>query len=40
MSRLDETGSFKNLYSTEERPNEDGQIESTLVMVYVPEAPK
>ena len=40
MSRLDETGAFKDLYSTEERPNEDGQIESTLAMVYVPEAPK
>ena len=40
MSRLDETGAFKDLYSTEERPNEDGQIESLLSMVYVPEAPK
>jgi type IV pilus assembly PilN-like protein len=40
MSRLDETGAFKNLYSTEERPNEDNQIESELTMVYVPEAPK
>ena len=40
MSRLDETGAFKELYSTEERPNEDNQIESTLTMVYVPEAPK
>jgi len=40
MSRLDETGAFKDLYSTEERPNEDNQIESVLTMVYVPEAPK
>jgi type IV pilus assembly protein PilN len=40
MSRLDETGAFKDLYSTEERPNEDGQIESVLSMVYTPEAPK
>ena len=40
MTRLDETGAFKNLYSTEERPNDDGQIESILEMVYVPEAPK
>jgi hypothetical protein len=40
MLRLDETGAFKDLYSTQERPNEDGQIESTLAMVYVPEAPK
>lgn len=38
MSRLDDTGAFKNLYSTEERPNEDNQIESALTMVYVPEA--
>jgi Tfp pilus assembly protein PilN len=40
MSRLDETGAFKELYSTEERPNEDNQIESVLTMVYVPEAQK
>jgi Tfp pilus assembly protein PilN len=40
MSRLDETGAFKELYSTEERPNEDNQIESVLTMVYVPEARK
>ena len=40
MSRLDETGAFKNLYSTEERPNEDDQIESVLTMQYVAEAPK
>jgi Tfp pilus assembly protein PilN len=40
MSQLDETGAFKNLYSTQERPNEDNQIESVLTMVYVPEAPK
>ena len=40
MSQLDETGAFKELYSTEERPNEDGQIESVLTMVYVPEAQK
>jgi Tfp pilus assembly protein PilN len=40
MSRLDETGAFKNLYSTEERPNEDNQIESVLTMVYLPEAAK
>jgi hypothetical protein len=40
MKRLDETGAFKDLYSTEERPNEDGQIESALSMVYLPEAPK
>ena len=39
MARLDETGAFKDLFD-EERPNEDGQIESTLTMVYVPEAPK
>jgi Tfp pilus assembly protein PilN len=38
MSRLDETGAFRNLYATEERPNEDNQIESELTMVYVPEA--
>ena len=36
MSRLDETGAFKNLYSTEERPNEDNQIESVLTMTYGP----
>jgi hypothetical protein len=40
MKRLDETGAFKDLFSTEERPNEDGQIESVLSMVYLPEAPK
>jgi Tfp pilus assembly protein PilN len=40
MSQLDETGAFRDLYSTEERPNEDGQIESALTMIYVPEAPK
>jgi len=40
MSRLDETGAFRDLYSTEERPNEDDQIESVLTMVYVPEAQK
>jgi Tfp pilus assembly protein PilN len=40
MSRLDETGSFKNLYATEDRPNEDNQVESVLTMVYVPEAKK
>jgi Tfp pilus assembly protein PilN len=40
MKRLDETGAFKNLYSTDERPNDEGQIESVLTMIYVPEAPK
>jgi hypothetical protein len=40
MSRLDETGAFKELYSTDERPNEDDQIESALTMLYVPEAQK
>jgi Tfp pilus assembly protein PilN len=40
MKRLDETGSFKNVYSVDERPNDEGQIESALTMVYVPEAPK
>lgn len=40
MKRLDETGAFKDLYSTDERPNEEGQIESALTMVYTPEAPK
>jgi Tfp pilus assembly protein PilN len=40
MSRLDATGAFKNLYSTEERPNETGQIESLLTMDYVSEAPR
>ena len=38
MSRLDATSAFKNLYSTEERPNEEGQIDSMLTMDYVPEA--
>jgi len=38
--RLDETGAFKDLYSTDERPNDEGQIESALTMIYVPEAPK
>lgn len=37
MSRLDETGAFRDLFSTQERPNEDNQIESTLQMIYVPE---
>ena len=37
MSRLDETAAFKDLYVTQERPNEEGQIESVLTMVYVPE---
>ena len=40
MSKLDETGAFKDLYSTDERPNEEGQIESVLSMVYMPEAAK
>ena len=40
MKRLDETGAFKDLYSTDERPNDEGQIESALTMIYVPEAPK
>lgn len=40
MKRLDETGAFKDLYSTDERPNDEGQIESSLTMIYVPEAPK
>jgi hypothetical protein len=40
MKRLDETGAFKELYSTDERPNDQGQIESSLTMIYVPEAPK
>jgi Tfp pilus assembly protein PilN len=38
MQRLDETGAFRDLYSTEERPNEDNQIESVLTMIYVPKA--
>ena len=37
MSRLDETGSFKDVYSTEERPNEENEIDSVLTMMYVPE---
>ena len=37
MSRLDETGVFRDLFSTQERPNEDNQIESILQMVYTPE---
>jgi hypothetical protein len=37
MSRLDETGAFRDLFSTQERPNEDNQIESVLQMLYVPE---
>jgi Tfp pilus assembly protein PilN len=40
MKRLDETGAFKDLYSIDERPNDDDQIESVLTMIYVPEAPK
>jgi Tfp pilus assembly protein PilN len=40
MKRLDDTGAFKDVYSVDERPNDDGQIESTLTMIYVPEAPK
>jgi Tfp pilus assembly protein PilN len=36
MSRLDETGAFRDLFSTQERPNEDNQIESVLQMLYVP----
>jgi hypothetical protein len=40
MKRLDETGAFKDLYSVDERPNDEGQIESVLTMIYVPEAPK
>jgi len=40
MKRLDETGAFKDLYSTEERPNEEGQIESGLTMIYIPESSK
>ena len=35
MKRLDDTGAFKDLYSTDERPNEDNQIESILTMRYV-----
>ncbi len=37
MQRLDATGAFKDLYVTEERPNEDNQIESVLTMLYVAE---
>ena len=40
MSRLDATGAFTNLYSTDEHPNDAGQIESVLTMVYQPEAAK
>src|SRR4029077_21001082 len=40
MKRLDDTGAFKNLYSTDERPNEDNHIEQTLTVVYVPEGRK
>jgi hypothetical protein len=36
MSRLDDTGAFQNLFSSQERPNEDNQIESALQMIYVP----
>jgi Tfp pilus assembly protein PilN len=37
MASLDETGAFQDLFSREERPNEDNQIESVLEMIYVPE---
>jgi hypothetical protein len=40
MKRLDDTGAFRNVYSVDERPNDEGQIESTLTMMYAPEAPK
>jgi Tfp pilus assembly protein PilN len=40
MAQLDETGVFKDLFSTQDRPNEDDQIESTLEMIYMPEAAK
>ena len=37
MAHLDETGVFHDLFSSEERPNEDNQIESVLEMTYLPE---
>ena len=40
MARLDDTGVFKDLFSTQDRPNEDDQIESVLEMIYIPEAAK
>ena len=40
MARLDDTGVFRDLISTEDRPNEDDQIESTLEMIYLPGAAK
>jgi hypothetical protein len=36
MERLDATNAFRDVRSNRERKNEDGQIESQLVMVYVP----
>ena len=40
MEHLDTQTVFKELRSTEERTNEDDQIESVLQMVYAPEAEK
>lgn len=36
MERLDTTGAFRELRSTQERNNDDDQIESILEMVYLP----
>lgn len=36
MERLDAAGTFRDLRSTQERTNEDDQIESVLQMVYLP----
>jgi Tfp pilus assembly protein PilN len=38
MEHLDTLGLFKDLRSTQERTNDEDQIESVLEMVYVPEA--
>lgn len=38
MAHLDETGVFKDLFSTQDRPNDNDQIESVLEMIYIPGA--
>jgi Tfp pilus assembly protein PilN len=38
MQQLDATGVFLDVRSTEERRTEEGQIESTLEMAYVPQS--
>jgi Tfp pilus assembly protein PilN len=39
MEHLDAAGAFRDLRSTQERNNEDDQIESVLQMIYVPTQP-